>query len=236
MIDMKNLWNFLLGLCFVSVAFGQDTEVKKNPNPFKIGLQSQVRLSSFSNDAKFEVHGFTFSGTPDIGVSVYLPVSKKNAVGITADISLANYQNTYTSGSDNIGFTRTFNYLMIVPGIKFEHVTFGIGIGLPMGYHRHNNVTDLAEEEKWSFLQSGSSISTTVTGDGKAGMNMIIEPRLGYSYPVMSNSDSQLNLNAQVGLMLSNVFKEEYYPTANLQSYNGTMMSISLGVQYMFAL
>ena len=218
------------------MAFGQDTEVKKNPNPFKIGLQSQVRLSSFSNDAKSEVHGFTFSGTPDIGLSVYLPVSKKNAVGITADISLANYQNTYTSGSDNIGFTRTFNYLMIVPGIKFEHVTFGIGIGLPMGYHRHNNVTDLAEEEKWSFLQSGSSISTTVTGDGKAGMNMIIEPRLGYSYPVMSNSDSQLNLNAQVGLMLSNVFKEEYYPTANLQSYNGTMMSISLGVQYMFAL
>ena len=233
---MKNLWNFLLGLCFVGVAFGQDTEVKKNPNPFKIGLQSQVRLSSFSNDAKSEVHGFTFSGTPDIGVSVYLPVSKKNAVGITADISLANYQNTYTSGSNNIGFTRTFNYLMIVPGIKFEHVTFGIGIGLPMGYHRHNNVTDLAEEEQWSFLQSGSPTPTTVTGDGKAGMNMIIEPRLGYSYPVMSNSDSQLNLNAQVGLMLSNVFKEEYYPTANLQSYNGTMMSISLGVQYMFAL
>jgi hypothetical protein len=160
---------------------------------------------------------------------------KKNAVGITADISLANYQNTYTS-INKIEFTRTFNYLMIVPGINFENVTFGIGIGLPMGYHRHNNVTDAAEEETWSFLQSGSPTPTIVTGDGKAGMNMILEPRLGYSYPVMSNSGSQLNLNAQVGLMLSNVFKEEYYPTANLQNLNGTMMSISLGVQYMFAL
>ena len=50
------------------------------------------------------------------------------------------------------------------------------------------------------------------------------------------HAGSQLNLNAQVGLMLSNVFKEEYYPTANLQNLNGTMMSISLGVQYMFAL
>jgi hypothetical protein len=157
-------------------------------------------------------------------------------VGITADISLANFQNTYTSGSNKIEFTRTFNYLMIVPGINFENVTFGLGIGLPMGYHRHNNVTDAAEEEAWTFLQSGLPTPTTVTGDGKAGMNMIIEPRLGYSYPVMSNSGSQLNLNAQVGLMLSNVFKEEYYPTANLQNLNGTMMSISLGVQYMFAL
>jgi hypothetical protein len=233
---MKSLLNLIFALCLVNVAFAQDNEVKKNLNPFKIGVQSQVRMSSFSNDTKSEEHGFTFSGTPDIGVSVYIPASKKNAVGITADISLANFQNTYTSGSNKIEFTRTFNYLMIVPGINFENVTFGLGIGLPMGYHRHNNATDAAEEETWSFLQSGSPTPVTVTGDGKAGMNMILEPRLGYSYPVMSNSDSQLNLNAQVGLMLSNVFKEEYYPTANLQNLNGTMMSISLGVQYMFAL
>ena len=233
---MKSLLNLIFALCLVNVAFAQDNEVKKNLNPFKIGVQSQVRMSSFSNDTKSEEHGFTFSGTPDIGVSVYIPASKKNAVGITADISLANFQNTYTSGSNKIEFTRTFNYLMIVPGINVENVTFGLGIGLPMGYHRHNNVTDAAEEETWSFLQSGSPTPTIVTGDGKAGMNMILEPRLGYSYPVMNNSDSQLNLNAQVGLMLSNVFKEEYYPTANLQNLNGTMMSISLGVQYMFAL
>lgn len=233
---MKSLLNLIFALCLVNVAFAQDNEVKKNLNPFKIGVQSQVRMSSFSNDTKSEEHGFTFSGTPDIGVSVYIPASKKNAVGITADISLANFQNTYTSGSNKIEFTRTFNYLMIVPGINVENVTFGLGIGLPMGYHRHNNVTDAAEEEAWTFLQSGLPTPTTVTGDGKAGMNMILEPRLGYSYPVMSNSDSQLNLNAQVGLMLSNVFKEEYYPTANLQNLNGTMMSISLGVQYMFAL
>jgi hypothetical protein len=233
---MKSLLNLIFALCLVNVAFAQDNEVKKNLNPFKIGVQSQVRMSSFSNDTKSEEHGFTFSGTPDIGVSVYIPASKKNAVGITADISLANFQNTYTSGSNKIEFTRTFNYLMIVPGINVENVTFGLGIGLPMGYHRHNNATDAAEEETWTFLQSGLPTPTTVTGDGKAGMNMIIEPRLGYSYPVMSNSDSQLNLNAQVGLMLSNVFKEEYYPTANLQNLNGTMMSISLGVQYMFAL
>ena len=232
---MKSLLNLIFALCLVNVAFAQDNEVKKNLNPFKIGVQSQVRMSQFSNDEKREEHGFTFSGVPDFGLSVYLPMHKKNAVGITADISLANYQNTYTS-INKIEFTRTFNYLMIVPGINFENVTFGIGIGLPMGYHRHNNVTDAAEEETWSFLQSGSPTPTIVTGDGKAGMNMILEPRLGYSYPVMSNSDSQLNLNAQVGLMLSNVFKEEYYPTANLQNLNGTMMSISLGVQYMFAL
>jgi hypothetical protein len=218
------------------VAYGQDGEVKKNPNSLKIGLQTQVRMSSFSNDSKTEEHGFTFSGTPDIGVSVYIPASKKNHVGVTADISLANYQNTYTSGSNKIEFTRTFNYLMITPGINFENVTFGIGIGLPMGYHRHNNVTDAAEEESWSFLQSGSPTPITVTGDGKSGMNMIIEPKLGYSYPVLNNSGTQLNVNAQVGLMLSNVFKDEYYPTSNLQSLNGTMMSVSLGVQYMFAL
>jgi hypothetical protein len=198
---MKSLLNLIFALCLVNVAFAQDNEVKKNLNPFKIGVQSQVRMSSFSNDTKSEEHGFTFSGTPDIGVSVYIPASKKNAVGITADISLANFQNTYTSGSNKIEFTRTFNYLMIVPGINVENVTFGLGIGLPMGYHRHNNVTDAAEEEKWSFLQSGSPTPTTVTGDGKAGMNMIIEPRLGYSYPVMNNSGSQLNLNAQVGLI-----------------------------------
>ena len=232
---MKSLLNLIFALCLVNVAFAQDNEVKKNLNPFKIGVQSQVRMSQFSNDEKREEHGFTFSGVPDFGLSVYLPMHKKNAVGITADISLANYQNTYTS-INKIEFTRTFNYLMIVPGINFENVTFGIGIGLPMGYNRHNNVTDAAEEETWSFLQSGSPTPTIVTGDGKAGMNMILEPRLGYSYPVMSNSGSQLNLNAQVGLMLSNVFKEEYYPTANLQNLNGTMMSISLGVQYMFAL
>ncbi len=233
---MKSLLNYLLALCFVSVAYGQDGEVKKNPNSLKVGLQTQVRMSSFSNDSKTEEHGFTFSGTPDIGVSVYIPASKKNQVGVTADISLANYQNTYTSGSNKIEFTRTFNYLMITPGINFENVTFGIGIGLPMGYHRHNNVTDAAEEESWSFLQSGSPTPITVTGDGKSGMNMIIEPKLGYSYPVLNNSGTQLNVNAQVGLMLSNVFKDEYYPTSNLQSLNGTMMSVSLGVQYMFAL
>jgi hypothetical protein len=233
---MKTLWILLFSMCSVHIALGQENTSSKGSNPFKIGLHTQVRMSQFSNDAKSEEHGFTFSGVPDFGLSVYLPMHKKNAVGISADISLANYQNTYTSGTNKIEFTRTFNYLMIVPGINFENVTFGIGIGLPMGYHRHNNVTDLAEEEKWTFLQSGSPTPITVTGDGKAGMNMILEPRLGYSYPVMSNSGSQLNLNAQVGLMLSNVFKEEYYPTANLQNLNGTMMSISLGVQYMFAL
>jgi len=233
---MKSVWQLLCAFCCFHMAFGQDTEVKKNLNPFKIGAHTQVRMSSFSNEAKSEEHGFSFSGTPDMGVSVYIPASKKNAVGITADITLANFQNTYTSGSNKVEYTRTFNYLMLVPGINFENVTFGIAIGLPMGYHRHNNATDVAEEEMWTFLQSGSPTPVTKTGDGKAGMNMVIEPRLGYSYPVMNNAGSQLNLNAQVGLILSNVFKEEYYPTANLQNLNGTMMSISLGVQYMFAL
>jgi len=233
---MKYLWTILLSICITGTAFSQEEAEKKPSNPVKVGAYTGIRFSSFSNDSKLEEHGFTFSGTPDFGASVYFPLHKKNSVGLTADFHLANFQNTYTAGSAKTEYTRTFNYLMIVPGVNFENVTFGIGIGLPMGYHRHNNATDVAEEEKWTFLQSGSPTPVTVTGDGKAGMNMIIEPRLGYSYPVMNNAGSQLHLNAQIGLMLSNVFKEEYYPTANLQNLNGTMMSISLGVQYMFAL
>lgn len=235
---MKTLWILLLTMCSAHIAFGQENASLKSSNPIKIGGHTQIRMSQFSNDSKAEEHGFTFSGTPDIGVSVYYPLHKKNAVGLTADITLANYQNTYTAtaGTVKTDFTRTFNYLMIVPGINFENVTFGIGIGLPMGYHRHNNTTDAAQEESWTFLQGGSANPVTVTGDGKNGMNMILEPRLGYSYPIQITDGSQLNVNGNVGLMLSNVFKDEYYPTSNLQSLNGTMLSVSLGIQYMFAL
>ena len=235
---MKSLSILFLSLIIVNSAIGQVSDAAKSSNPYKIGVHLSSRFSSFSNDSKSEEHGFTFSGTPDIGVSVYIPAHKKNLVGFTADFTLANYQNTYTvtAGNDKTDFTRTFNYLMIVPGINFENVTFGIGVGLPMGYHRHNNTKDEAQEESWTFLQGGTANPITVTGDGKGGMNMIIEPRLGYSQPFRIADGSQLNVNANVGLMLSNVFKEDYYPTSNLQSLNGSMLSVSLGIQYMFAL
>lgn len=235
---MKSLSILLLSLIILNTAIGQVSDAGKSSNPLKIGAHLSSRFSSFSNDSKSEEHGFTFSGTPDIGISVYYPLHKKNAVGLTADITLANYQNTYTATTDTVktDFTRTFNYLMIVPGINFENVTFGIGIGLPLGYHRHNNTSDIAQEETWTYLQGGSATKVTVTGDGKAGMNMVLEPRLGYSQPFHIADGSQLNVNANVGLMLSNVFKDEYYPTSNLQSLNGSMLSVSLGIQYMFAL
>jgi hypothetical protein len=233
---MKYLWTILLAICISGTVFGQNNNVLKSSNPLKVGAYTGIRFSTFSNDAKLEEHGFTFSGTPDFGASVYFPLHKKNPVGLTADILLANFQDTYTAGNAKTEYTRTFSYLMIVPGINFENVTFGIGIGIPMGYHRHNNVTDTEEEESWSFYEGGATNPTTVQGDGKSGMNLIIEPRLGYSFPVMVHSGSQLNVNAHIGLMMSNVFKDEYYPTSNLQSFNGTMMSVALGVQYMFAL
>lgn len=235
---MKSLSILLLSLFIVNTAISQVSDAGKSSNPLKIGAHLSSRFSSFSNDSKFEEHGFTFSGTPDIGISVYYPLHKKNAVGMTMDVSLSNYQNTYTytSGIASAEYTRTFNYLMIVPGINFENVTFGIGIGLPMGYHRHNNTKDEAQEETWTFLQGGSANPVTVIGDGKKGMNMVLEPRLGYSLPIQITDGSQLNVNANVGLMLSNVFKDEYYPTSNLQSLNGSMLSVSLGIQYMFAL
>ena len=229
--DMRFLFAILTACCLFDFAIAQEPPAKKH---FKIGVHAWSRMSSFSNDSRNEEHGMTISGVPDLGLSVYHPISKKGNVGLTADISLANYKNTYTSGVNE--YSRTFNYLMITPGVNFENATLGVAIGLPMGYHRHNNTKDIEEEETWSYFQGSSQTPTVTVGDGKNGMNMIIEPRLGYSYPVMNSGGSQLNVNGHIGLMLSNVFKDEYYPTSNLQSLNGTMLSISLGVQYMIGL
>ena len=228
---MRILLPFMIAVCLFNIAFAQEKQTHK---PILIGVHAWSRMSSFSNDSRTEEHSMTFSGIPDLGLSVNYPISKKGHVGLITDISLANYKNTYTSGAND--YTRTFNYLMITPGIEVENITLGVAIGLPMGYHRHNNTQDIEEEETWSYFQGSNQAPTTKVGDGKNGMNMILEPRIGYLYPVMKSSGSQLNLHGHIGLMLSKVFKDEYYPTSNLQSLNGTMFSVSFGVQYMIGL
>ncbi|MFM7340530.1 MAG: hypothetical protein ACKO2H_10505 [Bacteroidota bacterium] len=130
-----------MAICLFGSVFAQD---KPTGKPIFIGVHAWSRMASFSNDSRNEEHGMTFSGVPDLGLSVYHPISKKGNVGLTADISLANYKNTYTSGVNE--YSRTFNYLMITPGVNFENATLGVAIGLPMGYHRHNSTKDIEEE------------------------------------------------------------------------------------------
>ncbi|MFM8279980.1 MAG: hypothetical protein ACKN9Y_00080 [Bacteroidota bacterium] len=228
---MKMLMHVFMAICLFGSVFAQD---KPTGKPIFIGVHAWSRMASFSNDSRNEEHGMTFSGIPDLGLSFIHPISKKSNVGFTTDISLANYKNTYTSGANE--YSRTFNYLMITPGIEVENVTLGVGIGLPMGYHRHNNTSDAEEEETWSYFQGSNQTPTVTVGDGKNGMNMVLEPRIGYSHVIMQNGGSKLHVHGHIGLMLSNVFKDEYYPTSNLQSLNGTMMSFTVGVQYLIGL
>jgi len=240
---MKYVLTICTVLCLISNAFAQDSQVK---NSFKVGVHAWSRMSLFSNDVTTEEHGMTFSGIPDFGISAFIPISKRYEVGATADISMANYRNTYTS--NKVEFTRTFNYLMITPGINFEHLTLSIAIGIPMGYHRHNNAKNVEEEEVWKSVKDSIIVDATgkeigripvtvnTPANGKEGMNLIIEPRLGYSFPVLKTEGSQLLLNTHLGLMMSNVFKDTYYTVSNYQTQNGTMFSFALGVQYLFSL
>ena len=204
-------------------------------NPFAVGAHTQVRMTSYSCDQSAETHGMSFSGMPDIGINAYIPVHKKNPVGITLDLALANYKNNYTASS--VDYSRSLSYLTITPGIAFDYATFGIAIGLPMGYKRMNETSGAEENDKWSYLGSGGNTFEKTGDNAKDMMNMSIEARLGAAYPIMKQADgSRLNLTGHVGYMVTKLFKEGYYPTTNTERSNGSMWSIALGMQYYFVL
>jgi len=230
---MKQFRLFMfLSLLVFSGAQAQD------PYPFSVGLSIMPRMCTYQATAspKDETHGMAFSGIPDIGLSIYIPASKRVRVGVTADIAYATYKNNYTKGS--IDISRTFNYLTLTPGLSYSLFTFGIALGLPIGYERKITNSGIVEEEHWPVIEPGSNPPTIIEryGNGKLGMAMVIEPRVGISYPIMMHNDSRLNVNANIGMMMNNLFKDEYYPTTNLQQYNASMISFAVGVQYLFGL
>ena len=229
---MKHFLLFcLIGILTVSELYAEE------PYPFSIGLSAMPRISMYNATSPAdETHGMAFSGVPDIGLSIYIPASRRERVGITMDIAYATYKNSYTKSS--VDFARTFNYLTITPGLSYSFFTVGIAVGLPIGYQRKNITSGAVEEEGWSVIKSGSNPPEKITkyGNGKDNMSLLIEPRVGICYPVMSNNGSRLNVNANIGLMMNNLYKDEYYPTTNLQQFNASMMSFALGVQYMFGL
>jgi len=209
----------------------------EEPYPFSIGLSAMPRISIYNATSPVdETHGMAFSGVPDIGLSIYVPASRRERVGITADIAYATYKNSYTK--TNTDYARTFNYLTITPGLSYSFFTVGIAVGVPIGYERKNVTSGAVEEEGWPVIDPGSNPPKTIIkyGNGKDNMSLLIEPRVGISYPVMNNNGSRLNVNANIGLMMNNLYKDEYYPTTNLQQFNASMMSFAVGVQYLFGL
>jgi hypothetical protein len=213
-----------------------------DPYPFSVGAGLFGRFSLNTGKVPVaESHSMAFAGMPDLGASVYIPISRKERVGVVADIAYATYAQSYsrTLGTKTTDYTRTVNYLTITPGISFEPFYMAVAIGLPMGTERKNKTEGTVEEESFTVIKPGSNppMPEQITPSAKDNLNMLIEPRVGIIWPLFHNQGSgRLNLTAHVGYMVTTLFKESYYPQASLTQYNPSFFSFGLGVQYMLEL
>ncbi|MBK9247682.1 MAG: hypothetical protein IPM69_06100 [Ignavibacteria bacterium] len=184
--------------------------------------------------------GFNINPLSDFGITSYIPLSWRKNYGVIAEVGMSSYsfsEKPITNATDDNTIIRKFNYLTIAPSFNAYFLTFGFAIGLPMGVSKKTaSGTDLGTIENDStFISPG--VTGLVTRDLKDNTQMILEIRLGTMIPVLKSTTGRLNVFANLGYMISGMYKDEYYAKfASLSQYNPSTLSFSVGVNYVFNL
>ncbi len=191
-------------------------------------------------EPKFE-SGFNVNPLSDFGVTSYIPISRRKNYGVLLDVGMSSYsfsEKPVTGPTDDNTIIRKFSYLTIAPSFNAYFLTFGFALGLPMGVSQKNaSGTDLGTiVSRKGFVSPG--VEGIVTRDLKENTQMMLEIKVGTMIPILKSTTGRLNMFATAGYQISGVYKDEYYSSifSGQSAYNPSMMSFSLGVNYVFNL
>lgn len=181
---------------------------------------------------------FAFNGLPDFGASLYVPLSSSSKLGLMVDlgyITLAYGEeidgtdltgalgdlfgvdlpgNIFSDG--DLSFTHRLHYIGISPQLTINSLLFGFQLGIPVGGTTKNDA-DIEED-----------IETD-------GLSTIFEIVGGAKIPLVKKKSGRLNLLLKASYALSGLLKEPD-DLGDAEFYNPKVLSISVGVNYLFSL
>lgn len=172
-------------------------------------------------------NGLAFNGIPDFGATCFYPLGEETDLGMTFDLGLSTYAFVIKGvvGDEVFSeYTNKFSYLAFAPNLHFDGFMAGFNFGYPL------------------FANFGDKIDANK-------LNMMVEFRLAYLYPVMMDDDGTLNVFAQAGYMFTGIYDnyEEDDPLLEAippipegdepsNKYNPRAISLSIGLTYLFNL
>jgi hypothetical protein len=221
---MKTILILVLSIIiFASDAFSQPEENTSAVN-YKFGFGPFISFKAGINGTTSPLgreNAINLSGIPDFGIAFYSPVSSTSKLGICYDFGFSSYSYKVKGTIDATDKTMMFNFISFSPGFNYSGLLIGMTFGFPVS----------------------ASFGPDLKSDK---LNPLVEFRLGYMLPLISDKDGRLNLNLYWGYMLTGVFKDfvkddpllQYYPQNPTEkwtnAFNPRAMSLSLGINYMF--
>ena len=165
----------------------------------------------------------SFNGIPDLGASLFVPLSESSDLGLEAEMAYTTYSYMIKGVNVDKDYTLKYHYLTLNPNFYFNWLIIGFNFGLPLS------------------ADFGESISTDI-------LEIMIEFKLGAMFPLMTDESGSLNLNLQAGYMLTGIYKDfpkndpllpyipEVPPQTISSKFNPRALSLSLGVSYLMNL
>ncbi len=230
-----------LFLCVVLLVSASMEILAQDVDQLAVGLfvAGKGGMNIGKQDPVFE-SGFVLNPLSDFGLTGYIPVSRRKNYGILLDVGMSSYSfsEKRIKPTEGVAITKKFSYLSFAPSFTISNLTFGFALGLPMGVSQKDaNGNDLGTitVSDSTFISPG--VTGVVTRDLKENTQMTLEIRVGTMIPVLKSPTGRLNVFANVGYMLSGIYKDDYYKFFPQSSqYNPSTMSFSVGVNYIFNL
>jgi hypothetical protein len=166
-------------------------------------------------------NAITFNGIPDFGALIIFPLGNSPNIGVALDLGYS----TFSFGTKNFDtgekYSETFSYVAFTPSMYFGGFLLGLSVGFPVAANWGANI-DIDK------------------------LNIISDIRLNYTYILKADEVGSLGVFLQASYMLTGAFKDfggddplkEYIPAVTPQTlnnyYNPRVVSLSLGVNYLF--
>ncbi len=129
-------------------------------------------------------NGVALANLPDVGATIYLPLSNSNPLGLTFDLRYSPYSFFIIEDATDLKYQHNFSYFLVNSGIFFKGITFGFSLGLPL-----------------SADVDGATISTDE-------LPMMSEVQIGYTYPIWEDETGRFNIFIKGTYFLSQMFND----------------------------
>ena len=230
-----------LVLCAVLLVSASMEILAQDVDQLAVGLfvAGKGGMNIGKQDPNYE-SAFVLNPLSDFGITGYIPVSARKNYGILLDVGMSSYSFSEKRIKPVVGtaITKKYSYLTIAPSFTISYLTFGFAMGLPVGVsQKDENGNDLGSitVSDSTFISPG--VTGVVTRDLKEYTQMMLEIKVGTMIPVLKSPTGRLNVFANVGYMLTGLYKDEYYAKfPAISQYNPSTMSFSVGVNYVFNL
>ncbi len=175
----KALFLIILNIFAINIAKSQDN--------YPISFGPQIAMKFGINGVETPLgrkNGVALANLPDVGATVYLPLSIEFPLGLSFDLRYAPYSFYIIEDATDYEYQHNFSYFLVNSSLLFKGISFGFSLGIPL-----------------SADAKGATINTD-------NLSMMTEVQIGYTYPVWHDETGRFNVFIKGSYFLSQMFND----------------------------